>query len=156
MAAVYLASYKSVHKSLHGLVNIAIRALDNGPYSHTEIVLGDPFDGAPVDSLSSSGLDGGVRIKPIAFDPARWDFVPLPWVQEADARALGKDLNGCGYDYWGVTRFALPWAVREHPRRVFCSEIAAMVMGLQEPWRVSPNGLHAIAISLARMTGGEA
>lgn len=145
---VHLASFKSTHQSIHGLVNIGIRTLDRGPYSHTEIAFGDPLAGLPVDSLSASGVDGGVRIKPILYNRAKWDFVPLPWLRESDVRALADDLNGHKYDYLGVARFALPWATREHPTRFFCSELAGLAMGLQEPWRMSPNGLHAIALSL--------
>lgn len=144
MQKVYLASYKSVHSGLHGLINRAIRLLDRSAYSHTELCVGEshPFEGE-VDCYSSSGMDGGVRVKRMQLNPDRWDVQPLhtpvEWVTDLYAKTAGSK-----YDYFGTGRFAVPWLLREHPTRWFCSEWAAAAIGFNQAWRLSPAGLAAI------------
>jgi hypothetical protein len=93
--------------------------IDNGPYSHDELVFSDGM------SASASWMDDGVRFKEINFDPALWDFI---------------DHEGEPYDLMGNLRF-LCGVVREFPCGWFCSEAKAAALGLTEPWRYGPNGL---------------
>ncbi len=150
-ANVYLCSFKANARGEHGLVSRFIRALDDANYSHTEIAivgpgqLATPFS-APLFHMSASGMDGGVRAKTMQISPARWDVLALPW---ADARAVelffaDRVERSRGYDYFGTGRFALPFLLREHPTRDFCSEYCAAALGIPDPWRFSPAGLHAI------------
>lgn len=148
---VFLASYKGTHRGWHGLVNIAIRWLDRSRYSHTELCFDHPFEGE-VDCYSSSGIDGGVRCKRMKLNPDKWDITPLPWLDADAVYAHYLRTAYAGYDYWGTGRFAVPWLMREHPTRWFCSEWAAAAMGIAEPWRLSPGGLRVIAQRLEEGT----
>lgn len=153
---IYLASYKSTHPGWSGWVNRGIRAVTRSIYSHSEICIGHPFDG-PVPCVSASGVDGGVRLKTMQLNPDKWDVLHLPHCTAEDALAFARLYSGAGYDYVGAARFALPWLLGQSKTRWFCSEVAALIMGLQEPWRFSPADLHAVAASLHRShTGPEA
>ena len=78
-----------------------------GAYSHCELVLGTGANGLSI-SASSSFLDGGVRIKHMALDPAHWDIVPVAGC-ERQAWAWRASWRGC----WGRARgggfAARPW-----------------------------------------------
>ncbi len=145
--SVYLASYKDTHRGLAGLVNVAIRVLDRAAYSHSEICIGNPFEGE-AECFSASGVDGGVRMKRMQLSRAKWDVLHLPGVSEQQVREHYHRRKGAGYDYWGTGRFALPWLLREHLTKDFCSEFCGAAMGLWEPWRYSPQGLLCIALSM--------
>lgn len=140
---IYLASYKATAPGWHSVISATIRRFTRSQYSHSEICVGNPFD-APVPCLSSSGLEGGVRVKTMQLNPAKWDIAPLPWICAQDVHDFYQRERGCGYDFAGVARFALPWLVRPSRKRWFCSELAAAVAGYAEPWRFSPADLHII------------
>lgn len=140
---IYLASYKSTQRGLSGVVNVFIRWATKGQYSHSEICIGNPFDGE-VDCLSSVGMDGGVRIKRMKLNPARWDLIPLPNVTEKQVLAFSIRNVGSKYDYLGCVRTLLPFIGREHPTRYFCSELCAEIIGYSEPWRLHPSALHSV------------
>jgi hypothetical protein len=142
---IFLASYKGTLSGWKGLVNRGIRFFTKSIYSHSEICFGDPF-ASPVDCLTSTGLEGGVRIKRMMLNPAKWDLVALHNVSESDARNFFLENYGCPYDLTGTVRTVLPFVGREHPSRWFCSEVCAAVMGLSEPWRMHPGVLHSVAI----------
>ena len=146
-AAVYLASYKGTHSGPAGLINVGIRKLDKAQYSHSEICIGNPFD-VDAECFSSSGIDGGVRMKQMQLSREKWDVVHLHWVPELQVRDHFALRQGVRYDHCGTGRFAVPWLLREHPERDFCSEFCGAAMGLYEAWRVSPQGLHSIALSM--------
>jgi len=40
------------------------------------------------------------------------------------------------------------WLVREAPEGWFCSEALAAAFGILEPWRLGPNGLAALLLSM--------
>jgi hypothetical protein len=153
MSLVYLASYKGTRPGLHGLFNRAIRYRSRSIYSHSEVCIGDPLKGA-VLCVSASGVDGGVRGKVMQLSPDKWDVVALPWVHEQCVMDVLRDEDGCGYDYCGVARFAAPWLpdllLMPSDSAWFCSELAAHIMGLSEPWRYAPAELHAIATAALR------
>lgn len=134
---VYLASYKSTHAGWQGLVNRAIRWLTKSTYSHSEVCVGHPF-AEPVPCLSSSGVDGGVRIKIMQLSPDKWDVQPMQWVKPQALQAFYERERGHGFDYLGVTRFLLPWLVGPSKTRWFCTEVAACVAGYPDPWRFAP------------------
>lgn len=60
MNVVYLASYKGTRQGWHGAVNAAIRHGSRSIYSHTEVCIGNPFDGDAM-CVSASGVDKGVQ-----------------------------------------------------------------------------------------------
>ena len=147
-STIYLASYKGTLPGLHGLVNRVIRWITRSPYSHTEVCVGNPFDAA-VPCLSSSGHDGGVRVKTMHLSADKWDVVPMPWICAQDVQDFWLREQGCKYDYAGVLRFAFPWLVGPSERRWFCTEAAAAVAGYPEPWRFSPADFHIVAAARA-------
>jgi len=150
---IYLASYKATHDGVQGLINIGIRTLDRALYSHSEICVGNPFE-SEVDCYSSSGIDGGVRCKRMQLNPDKWDIVHLPWVSLITVLNCYEEAKGRKYDYFGVARFALPFATREHPDRDFCSEYGARVAGIDDPWRFSPHALHVACVQLSKISKG--
>jgi hypothetical protein len=142
---LYLASYTGTQPGWKGLVNRAIRFFTKSAYSHSEICLGDPFAG-PVDCLTSAGTEGGVRIKRMQLNPDKWDVIALPHVSEGAAWHFLADNAGQPYDFIGCVRSVLPFVRGEHPRKWFCSEVCAEVMGITEAWRMHPGVLHSVAI----------
>ena len=146
----HLASYKGTQPGLSGLFNRAIRHGSRSIYSHTEICIGNPFE-SEVMCVSASGVDGGVRSKMMRLSPEKWDIVPVPWVSDERVLNVLDDEGWCGYDYRGVARFAFPWLpdllLMPSNEAWFCSELAAYIMGLDEPWRYAPAELHLIALA---------
>lgn len=144
LTIVYLASYKGTLPGLSGVINRVIRWVTRSPYSHTEVCLGYPF-GKPVQCLSSSGLDGGVRMKTMQLSPDKWDVVPMPWVSQLAVLDFARLERGSRYDYAGCLRFAFPWLIGASKHRWFCTEVAAKVAGYPTPWRFCPGDFHIIA-----------
>ena len=146
---LHLASYKGTQPGWKGLVNRAIRFFTKSIYSHSEICLGDPFNG-PVECLSSVGTEGGVRIKTMQLNPEKWDVIALPSVSDGAFWHFLADNAGRPYDLVGCVRSVLPFVSREHPDRWFCSEVCATVIGHGEPWRMHPGVLHAVQLAAAK------
>lgn len=131
------AFYKGTHTGLLGLYNRLVRWWCRSRYSHVELVFANGL------SASSSYIDGGVRIKAIEFDPARWDFVVLPAHIEPVARDWFEAHHGQPYDLLGNLHFVLA-PVADDKAKWFCSESVAAALGLPEPWRFDPGTLHAV------------
>ena len=142
----YLCAYKGTHPGWQGLVNRGIRFATASKYSHTEIAIGNPFE-APALCVSSSGVDGGVRGKTMQLSPDKWDIFPVPWVSENDVLGFLSKYDKCGYDFFGVARFALPFLLREHKSLWFCSESSASILEFIEPWRYDPATLVTSVLS---------
>lgn len=130
------AFYKATRPGWQGIYSWLVRKVDRGPYSHCELVFSDGMSG------SASWVDGGVRLKAISYDPARWDFVELPDHLEPAARQWFEDHKGEGYDLLGNLRFVF-WMVRESAKDWFCNEADGAAIGHLEPWRLGPNGFAA-------------
>lgn len=130
------AFYRGTRPGIAGGYNYAVRAWTSSPYSHVELIFSDGWAG------SSSFADGGVRLKRIEFDPARWDFIDLPAALEPAARAWFELHAGAPYDLLGNLQFVLaPFGQIE--RAWFCSEACAAALGMLEPWRYDPGTLHS-------------
>jgi hypothetical protein len=141
---VKVAFYKSTRPGLKGLYNRFVRWWDCGPDSHCELVFSDGI------SASSSFEDGGVRFKIIEYDPAKWDFVEVPWADEARARAWFVARVGKAYDLMGNAHFVAP-PIPDSKDKWFCSEAIAEALGLLDAWRLGPNGLKAMLISFGEI-----
>lgn len=135
------AFYKATRPGLQGLYSRGVRWVDRGPYSHCELIFSDGM------SASASWMDGGVRCKRIDYDPAHWDFIELPAHLEPYARDWFERNDGAPYDLAGNLRFAF-FMVSESPDGRFCSEALAAALGLREAWRLGPNGLAALLLSI--------
>lgn len=111
-----------------------------GPYSHCELVLGTDHLGLAI-CASSSALDGGVRIKHMALDPANWDLVTVTGDQ-AQAWAWLRLHEGDGYDFLGLFGFVAR-ALGHDKERWVCSEAVAAMLGIPDSWRFDPCSLWA-------------
>ncbi|GHA27634.1 hypothetical protein GCM10007989_24380 [Devosia pacifica] len=113
-----------------------------GAYSHVELVVGDPETWpGEVIILSSSPRDGGVREKRLALDPKHWTLVTVPG--DADHAAMFiRGWIGARYDWLGIVLSQVIPIDWHWSNRWFCSEICAAALGIPEPQRMSPSGLH--------------
>jgi len=131
-----VAFYKGTHTGLPGVYNRLVRWWTRSPYSHAELVFDDG------QAASSSAMDGGVRFKAIDFDPALWDFVPVPAGVAPAARDWFAQHDGQAYDLLGNLHFVIS-AVGDDKRKWFCSEAVAAALGMPDPERFDPGTLHA-------------
>lgn len=138
-----LAAFHGTKTGLPGLYSRGVRLIGRGPYSHVELVFADVAaiqSGEPCLSGSASYMDGGVRLKRIAYTSGNWHFFPLPWADPEAALTWFEAHDGAGYDLVGNLRFLLP-VIQDGSGRWFCSEAGAAALGLEEPWRYEPNHL---------------
>jgi len=138
---VRVALYRGTRPGLQGIYSRAVRWWTRSDYSHAELVFSDGM------AASSSYLDGGVRLKRIDFEPARWDFIDLPDHTEPAARAWFEAHAGQPYDLLGNLHFIVG-PVRDDKRKWFCSEAIAAALGMADPWRYDPG---VLASSLAAL-----
>lgn len=135
------AFYKGTRPGFSGLYNRVVRLVDGGPYSHAELIFSDGM------AASSSLVDGGVRFKRIAFDPARWDIVDLDPAQfdEAAARAWFTKHQGAPYDLAGNLKFVWSWWPASKTAWFCTSSIAAALRlpPVEKPWWYGPRKLAA-------------
>lgn len=133
-----VAFYKGKRRLFNRLVSWWLR----GPYSHCELVIRVDEAGR-AHCLSSSFMDGGVRIKVMWLDPAHWDVLPArPRISASRAYQWAYDKAEAGYDVLGLLGFV--WRrQRGEQHRWFCSEAVADVLGYPEPWRYDPCVLHS-------------
>lgn len=129
-----VALYKGTRPGLQGLYSRITRWIDQGPYSHCELVFSDGV------SASASYIDGGVRFKSIDYNPAHWDFIEVPDYREGAARDWFRAHCGEPYDLWGNVRFVFGFA-RESKGKWFCSEAVMAALGYKEAYRYGPNGM---------------
>lgn len=133
-----VAFYKGTDK----IFNKGVAWWDNGPYSHCEIIVGETPQGSVC--LSSSASDGGVRAKVIKLNPEKWDIVEVDGDLDFALKVFSKHA-GCGYDYLGLVGF-LVRVIPGEKDKFFCSELCAMMLGLQDAWRFSPNALYCALV----------
>lgn len=106
-----------------------------GPYSHCELVLHTDATGIS-ECASASYMDGGVRTKRMALNPAHWDFIDV-LASEAQARSWLAYYEEDRYDILGLLGFV--W--RRQPGeqdKWFCSEAVAAMLGYHDAWRFDP------------------
>ncbi|MBE2895561.1 hypothetical protein HPC38_01555 [Pasteurellaceae bacterium HPA106] len=149
---VFLALYKG-HKTgkspkalMMRLSDWLTRKLTKGQYSHCEIAV--LRDDGQYCCRSSSIRDGGVRQKVMPLDMEKWDLIPLAMNEERVLQIVQfyYRQQGKKYDWWGALGVVLK--CRQNPEKYFCSEFCAQALGLNEPWRFSPNDLAAIIPSI--------
>lgn len=155
VSGVYLALYrgrKSGYKPSALLARFSdwlTRKLTKGQYSHCEIVVarrefirGGHYESEMVyDCYSSSVRDGGVRCKRINVTDGKWDLLPLN-ISETQVKTLFVKTEGRKYDWLGAVGVVLKSS--HSSSKYFCSEWCGKVLGLNEPWRFSPNDLAVI------------
>lgn len=128
--------------------NLLVSWKMDGPYSHTEAVLGtNPISGL-MTCASSSFMDGGVRFKDIELEPDRWDIIEVAGVDPERVAEWFRQRLGQPYDVRGLVSFVLP--VGNTPDGYFCNEAVGAAIGLPEPARFDPN---SFACVLERLGG---
>lgn len=109
-----------------------IRIVTGSKYSHCELVINGT-------ACSASIRDGGVRMKTIYLDPAKWDVVDVDGDVTAAwdwfATHAGQD-----YDFLGALSFVLPF-LPSRSKQWFCSEACAAALGRPDPDLYSPQHL---------------
>ena len=105
--------------------------------------------------LYESRLTTGVSIAP---RPVGWEEIDLPEADEAAARAYFEARADNEYDLrglfdWFLRRVALTLGFRirpriEDPKREFCSELSAGMLGLDDPVQYSPSALVRRALEM--------
>lgn len=125
-----LALYKGTRPGLAGVYNRLVRWWTASPYSHCELVFSDGM------CASSSWMDGGVRLKRIEFDPAKWDVIAIEG-DEAAALSWFFDHDMDGYDLLGMFWFVFG-GLRQDRRKWTCSEACGAALQIKDPWRFDP------------------
>lgn len=128
------AFYKGSHGFLNGWM---IKWWDHGPYSHCELAFSDGVCG------SSVGYEGGVVLRAREMNPEEWDYIDLPDHLEPRAREWFEQHKGKSYDYLGLVRFVFDFLSASRDKWI-CSGACADALGLEEGWRLGPNGLRAV------------
>ena len=136
-----IAFYKGTHKGLAGVFNRLVRWWTKGSYSHVELVIDYSYGNSLC--ISSANLDGGVRTKLLDLDNGNWDLVDIPEVDWFSWYEKNKDK---GYDFLGLLGFVIG-AGKENPKKLFCSEAVADILGYKNAWRYSPNTLYDLVTS---------
>lgn len=138
---ISLAFYKGLATDpWHRLQDAGIRFATRGRYSHVEFIAGAAEFDLPLECLSSSGRDGGVRRKVLVLKPTNWDLVQLAIEADGPADFIRSHI-GARYDYTGLL-FSHVLALGRHNKdRWFCSELVAAALGLAQPHRLSPQML---------------
>lgn len=118
--------------------NRIIADLTGGPYSHVEVILETGKDGWAL-CLSSSMMDGGVRVKLINVDSANWDIVTVRTsITTGDAWQWFHAHSNAKYDYAGALRYRLP-LLKQNPMKKYCSEVVCEILQMDRSYH--PNGL---------------
>ena len=152
----YKIAFYRGRKSGKGIMPIIFRALDSltravtkGPYSHCELV--EELPDGTYKCFSSSYRDGGVRSKILSLDSDSWDLVDAPYLTAEAVEEVKRRTVGLKYDLVGAVGVVI--LSPDRPHKWFCSELAAEVIGLKEPWRYSPNTLYSVVQRLEKDNG---
>lgn len=110
--------------------------------SHCETIIAGSSGAALC--VSSSWVDGGVRVKSMPLPADRWRIYELPGGGPIAPDAWAETHAGSGYDWLGLVGIYLRPATRGSRRRWICAEVCAELLGLPEPWRFDVAALEAI------------
>ena len=130
------------YKGRKHLFNILVSWWTRGPYSHTELVRETEPGSGVYHCLSSSFMDGGVRMKRMKLDPEHWDLIDVDGDWDSAVDWFQARIR-CKYDVLGLVGFVFR-RVPDVRDRYFCSEAVAAALGYPESWRLDPNTLHAV------------
>jgi hypothetical protein len=147
-----VAFYKATRPGYQGIFNRLVRWWTNGPYSHCEAVLNETVNGESL-CASSSFIDGGIRLKKIVLDPAKWDFEEFPANPLIVAGWFGQRINE---KYDSIWLFGFIWRRADgHKSRWGCSESVAAALGFSEAWRFDPSTLASVLRSYNTIAAGQ-
>lgn len=86
------------------------------------------------ECVSASFLDGGVRGKTIEMPAEKWRIYEMPGFSHLTVADWLVKHDSEGYDVLGLVGFVFR-RIKGWTKRWFCSEAAADMMGLSDPWR---------------------
>ncbi len=124
----------ALYKGKGQIGNALVRAWKSSIYSHCELLIDE-------QCYSSTIMDGGVRRKAIALDPAKWDVVPLAWDAAPGVLRYFDATAGEPYSWLGLIASQVFATESDEPRASFCSEWCAAALGLPNPQIYSPGSL---------------
>nr|DAS71670.1 MAG TPA: cysteine peptidase [Bacteriophage sp.] len=152
--SVYVAFYKgkprpgaTLRERTKYLFDWTIRLITRSPYSHCELAIPDTTRPGVYYCVSASVRDGGVRGKYMTLTDERWDLLPVANVKglrSVTAARVSDHLRihqGQRYDWFGVLRFICPF-LRQSKTRWFCSEFVATVLGMDKPYKQTPQTVY--------------
>lgn len=145
MSKVVIAFYKhkrernSVKNTLFRFFDDAIKFFTHGPYSHCEIAMPNPDPSLVFTCYSASNRDGGVRKKVMQLPPERWDLFEVN-IDPHKVRDFFTKTQGFKYDLIGALGVVL--RIRDSKTKYFCSEWCAECLGIDNPYKLSPNLLY--------------
>jgi hypothetical protein len=143
-ALMQLALYKGPASDFwHKVGHQAICLWTDSPYSHCELVFGQPGDDGTSLCGSSSSRDGGVRLKLIDLSSGHWDLQDLPLYspqEEQYALQWFIDHTDAKYDWLGLPFFVIPIRAEDR-KRWFCSEACAAALRYHKPYQYTPKSL---------------
>lgn len=132
----------ALYKGKDRLFDRMVQWWTRSDYSHCEAIVEEKADGSMV-CWSSSCLDGGVRIKEMKLNPAKWDIVEVS-ADLGRVRLWFTLHQGKSYDFWGLAGCVLR-CLSPSRDKWFCSSAVAAAIGYDEPWRVTPADLANLA-----------
>jgi hypothetical protein len=128
----------AMYKGKGNFFNKFIRFWTRSEYSHCELVV----DGY---CYSSSGMDKGIRMKPvgksdnqISLSPDNWDLIDIPWVARELVLEYVLETDSHMYGYFCLITSQLFNRALGQYRAQFCSEWCARAMGLPNASAYSP------------------
>jgi hypothetical protein len=145
-----IAFFKGRHPGWKGWLGTLTKWWTAGPYSHCELVFGEPDEQGLSTCWSSTWLDKGVREAKIALDPKDWDILDLSHfgaAREMAAIEWFEANRGAPYDVLALFGFLFR-PIKGMGNMYFCDEACLTALSIQEAWRQDPNSAYAIARSL--------
>lgn len=114
--------------------------LRGGDSAHCEVAF--DWQGQSHQCVSASFLDGGVRTKQIEMPPEKWRIYEAPGDRNR-AIAWAVTHDGERYDTLGLLGFVFR-RIKGWRRAWFCSEVAADIMYLPEPYLYDLRALESV------------
>lgn len=133
--------FKGTRKGSAGEIDRMIRALTNGPYSHSALLFSDGKIGEATN-VDEAGVR--IRVAKLPLNTDGWDIVDLPEFNERHARDWFIAHLGEPYDYDGALRMSDP-TLHQDPGAWYCSEAVMAALGITDskPSQSTSNTLYA-------------
>lgn len=122
-----------------------VRLIQGGDCAHCEVSYA--WEGLTHMCVSSSFLDGGVREHTIVMPPSKWRIYEIKSGYTYEVLEYLDKHRGEKYDWLGLLGFVFR-RIKGFSKRKFCSECAAEIIGLKDPWRYDLSLLESVVDKL--------